>query len=406
MLRGELGLYLIGGVLLASLLLREAQLFVVGLILLLVAGVSLVWQRYCLVGLGYRRSLGQARAMFGEEVSLTLEIVNDKPLPLAWLEVEDTVPGLGLALTPAHAGPSHIPGRRLLGILLSVRWYERVRRHYLMVCHARGMHAFGPATLRTGDVFGLATQEIEIPGEDYLLVYPKIVPLERLGLPARNPFGDLPLRRQWLFEDPMRMVGVRDYRPGDSPRRLHWKATARSPGQALQVKLFEPTTTHRLHILLNISTAGSPNWSWQGYDPAVLEAAITTAASVANWATERGLLVGLAANAKLFRSSAAVRIPPSRDPRQLMHVFEALAKLVPMPTMAAETLVDLEGHDLAYGTTVVMVTAFVNQDLVDQLQRLRRAGHQPAMLLITSVEQPLAPLNGLPAYAIRVEDTQ
>ena len=45
----------------------------------------------------------------------------------------------------------------------------------------------------------------------------------------------------------MRTVGVRDYRPGDSPRRLHWKATARAPGQALQVKLFEPTTTHRRH---------------------------------------------------------------------------------------------------------------------------------------------------------------
>src|SRR5579859_4227042 len=365
MLRGEVFLFLIGTVVVASLLLREAQLFVVGVILLLVAGVSFVWERYCLVGLGYRRSLGQARAMFGEEVSLTLEIVNDKPLPLAWLEIEDTVPGVGLTLAPAHVGPSHIPGRRLLGILLSVRWYERVRRHYRVLCQARGFHAFGPATLRTGDVFGLATQEVEIPGEDYLLVYPKIVDLERLGLPARNPFGDVPLRRQWLFEDPMRTVGVREYRPGDSPRRMHWKATARAPGQALQVKLLEPTTTHRLLILLNVSTS-SRNWWWQGYDPDVLEAAITTAASVANWAAERGLLVGLAANARLFRASAAVRIPPNRDPRQLMNVLEALARLVPMPTMPAEELIDLEGHDLAYGTTVVMVTAVASEEIVDR----------------------------------------
>jgi uncharacterized protein (DUF58 family) len=405
MLRGELGLYLIGGVLVGGLLLREAELFVVGLILGLVAAVSWVWQRYCLVGLGYRRSLGQARAVFGEEVSLTLEIVNDKPLPLAWLEIEDTVPGPGLTLTPAHVGPSHLPGRRLLRILLSVHWYERVRRHYRVTCRARGFHAFGPATMRTGDVFGLATQEIEIPGEDYLLVYPKIVSLARLRLPARNPFGDVPLRRQWLFEDPLRTVGVRDYRPGDSPRRLHWKATARASGQALQVKLFEPTTTQRLHVLLNISTGG-PNWSWQGYDPEVLEALVTTAASVANWATERGFLLGLAANAKLFRSSGTVRIPPSREPRQLMHVLEALARLVPLPTMSAETLVDVEGHNLAYGTTVVMVTAFADEALLGQLGRLRRAGHQPVLLLVTSAEEPLAPLNGLPAFAIRVEDTR
>jgi uncharacterized protein (DUF58 family) len=404
-MKGEVWIWLIGGVLFFSLLLREGQLFVIALILLLVAGTSRIWERYCLVGLGYRRSLGQTRAFFGEQVALTVEIVNEKPLPLAWLEVEDTVPGVGLSLAPTHVGPSHIPGRRLLTMLLSVRWYERVRRHYTVTCAARGYHNFGPAMLRTGDVFGLTTKELEITHEDYLLVYPKIVPFDRLSLPASNPFGDVPLRRQWLFEDPLRTVGIRDYRPGDSPRRLHWKATARAPDQTLQVKLFEPTTTHRLHIVLNISTSGQ-NWSWHGYDPEALEAVITTAASVANWGTEHGYLVGLAANAKLFHSSVAVRLPPSRDPHQLMHILEALARLVPMPTMAAETLVELESRELAYGTTVVMVSAVVTEQLVDQLQRLRRGGHRPALLLISSAEQPLAPIGGLPAYAIRIQDTQ
>ena len=88
MLRGEVGLYVIGGVLVASLLVREAQLLVVGLILALVAAVSWIWQRYCLVGLGYRRSLGQQRAVFGEEVSLTLEIVNDKPAVIPFYDYQ------------------------------------------------------------------------------------------------------------------------------------------------------------------------------------------------------------------------------------------------------------------------------------------------------------------------------
>jgi uncharacterized protein (DUF58 family) len=235
-------------------------------------------------------------------------------------------------------------------------------------------------------------------------VYPKVVSLEQLHLPASSPFGDVPLRRQWLFEDPMRTVGVREYRPGDSPRRLHWKATARAAGQALQVKLFEPTTSHRLHILLNVNTSDQ-NWSWQGYDPQALEAAITTAASVASWATEHGLPVGLSANAKLFHSSAAARIAPSREPRQLRHILETLAQLVPMGSMSVESLVDVERHDMAYGTTVVMVTSVSSDALIQQLLQLRRAGHQPMLLLITDDEEPLAPLEGLPAFAIRVQDT-
>ena len=404
-MRSESWVYVIGGVLIASLLLRQPQLFAIATILLLIAGVSRLWERYCLRGLSYTRSLEQTRAFFGEEVRLSVEIVNDKPLPLAWIEVEDVVPGQGISFAPAHAGPSHIPGRRLLTMLMSVRWYERVRRHYRVRCEARGVHAFGPATLRTGDVFGLAAQEMQVPREDYLLVYPRVVSLDQLQLPATNPFGDVPLRRQWLFEDPLRTVGVREYRPGDSPRRLHWKATARAPDQALQVRVFEPTTSHRLLVVLNISTAGH-NWSWQGYDPEALEAAITTAASVAQWGVERGYLVGLAANARLFHSSVPVRLPPSRDQRQLMYVLEALARLVPMATMAPESLIDVEARELAFGTTVVLVTCAVTTELMRGLQRLRRRGHKPALLLITQHDEAAVPFDGIPAYAIRVRDTQ
>ena len=404
-MKGEAWFWLIGGLLFVSLLIREAQLFVIACILLLVAGVSYVWQRNSLAGLSYRRELGQTRAFFGERVPLTVEVRNDKPLPLAWVEVEDTIPGGELSLEPHHVGPSHMPGRRMLSMLLSVRWYERVRRRYTLTCAARGVHTFGPASLRTGDVFGLGTQELNMPKEDYLLVYPRVVPLDQLKLPASSPFGDVPLKRQWLFEDPMRTVGVREYRPGDSPRRIHWKATARAPGQELQVKLLEPTTNQRVHILLNVNTL-EQNWSWQGYDPHALEAAITTAASVASWATHHGLLVGLAANAKLFHSSLAARIEPSRDPRQLMHIFEALAQLVPMGSMPVESLVELERHELAFGTTVVMVTSVTSQPLIQHLLQLRRSGHQPVLLMITADEEPLAALGGLPAYAIRIEDTR
>jgi hypothetical protein len=89
-----------------------------------------------------------------------------------------------------------------------------------------------------------------------------------------------------------------------------------------------------------------------------------------------------------------------------MHIFEALASLVPMGSMPIEALVELEGHDMAYGTTVVVVSAVCGPALVRQLQQLKRAGHQPVLLLITSDEQPVAALEGLPAFAIRVEDTQ
>ena len=107
-MKSEAWIYLVGGILIASLLLREPLLFIVSLILMLIAGVSRIWQRYCLVGLGYQRRFGQTRAFFGEDVPLTIEIANDKPLPLAWLEIEDAVPGAGHARrTGPHGAVLH-----------------------------------------------------------------------------------------------------------------------------------------------------------------------------------------------------------------------------------------------------------------------------------------------------------
>src|SRR4029079_8691793 len=161
-----------------------------------------------------------------------------------------------------------------------------------------------------------------------------------------------------------------------------------------------------LMVLLNVSTFGE-NWAWQGYDPEVLEAAITVAASVANWGAEQGYQLGLSANAKAYRSRAALRMLPSRDPRQLMHVLEALATLVPMATMGADSLVEREGRELAYGTTVVMVTSTQSADppLLRQLARLRRGGHRPALVLV-GVGGPSDQIDGVPVHHVRVEDTR
>ena len=259
----------------------------------------------------YERHFSQGRAFFGEEIELTVAVSNRKLLPLAWLEVEDDLP-LDLPLVSGQLAVSHKVRRGTLLNLFALRPYERVRRRYRLRCAARGYHAFGPAVVRSGDLFGFARREATLPAEDYLLVYPRVLPLVRLGLPAADPFGDRGLRR-WLFEDPLRTVGVREYVPGDSPRRIHWAATARL-GE-LQVKVYEPTTTYRLVVVLNLNTFGE-FWWWLGFDRQALELAVTVAASVAAWAVEHGYQVGLLANGNAGLADFKVKVPPSREPRQ------------------------------------------------------------------------------------------
>ncbi|MBI2955558.1 MAG: DUF58 domain-containing protein [Chloroflexi bacterium] len=374
---GKAWLSVIALLLLTSVVLRHELLLFLSLALLLAASVSLLWERYCLTAVEYRREFSQKRVFFGEEIVLTVEVVNRKPLPLAWLEVEDEIPQ-GLVPLDARVSSSAKVGRGVLKNLLSLRWYERVRRHYRIRCEARGYHSFGPTRLRSGDIFGFYNKESSTPGEDRLTVYPRVLPISRFGLPSWNPFGDLKLR-QWMFEDPSRPFGVRDFVYGDSPRRIHWKATART--QQLQVKLYEPTASYRLVIFLNLNTYGS-FWWFQGSEPGLLELAISAAASVANWAIEQGHQVGLSANSPEHWSGDVIRIPPSRDPEQMARILESLARVLPFATMSFEALLRLDSHDLPYGSTIVVVTAVLGKDTMAELVTLKATGHRLAVVFV------------------------
>lgn len=384
-------------ILLLSIVWRQGLLFVVSLVLLLALSVAWVWGRYCLDRVEYRRRLSQSRAFFGEEVELAIEIINRKLLPLAWIEIEDEIPS-DLEPVKGRSVPSHKAGRSLLLNLLSLRPYERVRRRYRVRCDTRGLFTFGPTRLCSGDVFGFYSREAEVAQRDQLLVYPRVVPITRLGLPAKDPFGDRKTR-QWIFEDPLRTVGVREYVYGDSPRRIHWKATARS--QKLQVKVYEPTTSYRLMVFLNLNTYGQ-FWWWPGFDSDVLELSISVAASVANWAVEQGYQVGLCANSLLQGASERVKVPAGRDPEQLTQILEALAKTLPFASVPFESLLRAESHELPYGATLVLITAVLSDEILSAVLALRASGHRLALLLIGD-DAPDLREPGITVYRIGAE---
>ena len=65
------------------------QLLLVGLLLALVGVTSHIWAYYCLTAVTYQRRFSRTHLFFGDELELSLEIVNAKPLPLAWLIAVD-----------------------------------------------------------------------------------------------------------------------------------------------------------------------------------------------------------------------------------------------------------------------------------------------------------------------------
>lgn len=389
------------GVLLASVavlvgwILERPAITLLGTAVLSVAFLVWLWSRYALERIEHRRRLGDGRVFAGEEAVLEIEITNRKLLPLAWLRVEDRAPLKVIPREQALA-PSPVPGQGLLVHLLSMRWYERVRWRYTLDCPHRGIFHFGPVRLTSGDVFGLRETSQELALRSPLIVYPQVHPLDRLGLPSKEPFGDF-AADQWIYEDSSRPAGVREYQVGDPMKRIHWKATARTA--RLQSRVFEPTTAPHLSVFLDVATFTR---HWEGIDPTLLERTVVVAASVANFASEAGYGVGLVANCSWPMSDRPVSVPSGRAPSQMRLVLEALAAVSPLPSHSIDRLLSMEAGRTFWGATMVVVTPAVASGLIEEMAALHRRGRR--MCLITLDPDPVeGDLEGITVHSVQEE---
>ncbi|MGQ9584897.1 MAG: DUF58 domain-containing protein [Anaerolineae bacterium] len=372
-------------------LLRQPGLVLIALFLLIVLPVAWLWNRLSLHKVEYRRIFGERRAFVGETITLTLQVDNRKLLPISWLRVTDQIP-VEMDLAEVALPPSYNPLYANLNLLFSLRWFERVSQTYHLTCHRRGFYRLGPATLQSGDLFGLFEERRREAEGDRLIVYPRVKRLDEWGLPSKEFLGETRTPLQ-IFEDPARTLGVRDYHPGDGFRRIHWKATARR--QQLQSRLYEPSTTHKVLVVVNVATFPR---HWQGVDEELLEEVISVAASIATHAAERRCPVGLIANGSWPRSDQPIKVLPGRSPAQLTCVLEALAAVTPFATSTVDELLASESPQLPWGATLVVVTGIVTPELTATLIHLKEVGRR--VVLVSLAQDPPAweELLGIPWY--------
>ena len=359
---------------------RQPAMLALGLVLLLIVGISTAWKNLSLLGVTYERRFNRTRVFPGEPIELTVMVGNDKPLPLTWLQFRDELP---VAIDSEHAISqisTEITGRYWLQNTFSLYGRERTERTFTLRIPKRGFYKLGPVTYESGDIFTLFTIQRDHQYIDRLVIFPQIYPLEELGLPAKEPFGDLKVHRS-LFTDPIKTQGVRDYQPGDRFRDVHWKATA--VRGSIQTKVYDPSTGMTIAVFLNVATFPK---HWMGFDPELLERAISVTGSIANYGVQQGWGVGFYANGSVPNSDQPIRVQPGRSPEQLAHVLEALAAVTEFATGAIERMMMRTSPSLPWASTIVLVTAVVTEEMMVALIRLKEAGRR--VVLISLAEQP------------------
>jgi len=221
--------------------------------------------------LAVSQALSTSEAFAGETVTVHLRLTNRSIFPLPWVRLDETLPRR-LDRRPPRWVASLPPG-------------EAFQTEYRLRLPRRGLYRIGRVGLEVGDWFGLWRRGGYVDVPLWLTVFPR--PLEA-GLPPPPP--RIPEGERIRPTSPFRAwepAGLREYRRGDPPRWIAWRATARR-GE-LVVREFPPVRDRAHLIVLDLRPSAWP----AAHREAWLERAMSLAAAWIARTGERDEPIGL-----------------------------------------------------------------------------------------------------------------
>ena len=373
---------------------------------------SWFWARQNIRNLEILRRVRTPRSQVGKIVEEAFEARNQGRLPKLWVEILDQ---------------SDLPGHNASRVLVALKRKKRRMWKVRTPAVRRGRYHLGPVTLRSGDPLGIFEFTRPIAGYHNLLVYPATYAIPGFQLPPGHaPGGKVArFRTHYLTTN---VASVRDYAPGDSFNRIHWPSTARTG--RLIVKEFELDPTSDVWLLLDLDETWHIARPWQspnlyappGPDardrtkkeppllPATVEYAIAAAASIAQRYLVERRAVGLITYAPQRQI-----LQLERGHRQFTKILETLAVVEPAASASFERVLVAEGHFISRNTTVVAITASVDDAWVKALRDYRRRGISVTAIIVAAStfgdkpsHQPiLAELwaSQIPVYVLRAGDS-
>ncbi len=362
-------IYLAAMLLLLALFFRSEVMSVVAIALVMGVWLSRFWLRRVERGLRVSREVPEMLA-FGEEATVAVVLNNRSLLRIPWLEIRESVPFPLRMATPAP-------------MVVSIGAGAEHRVTYPIRGSRRGWYGLGPARMVLGDVLGLGVVRLQGPVA-HLTVYPLVLPLSALGLPASLAYGPL---RPWgiaqRIEDPSRPAGVRQYVPGDDVRRLDWKSSARR--DTLLVRRADPTIAPETTLALAFGKGDYPQQAAQD----ALERAAIVAASMATALLQRKLPVGLVTNGvDPLSVQQGVKVGFGKGDAHRRVLLGTLGRL--SSGSEGELLALLQTHPLPWGGTVILIIADLTMELLPQIVALRMRGQQVALVLVEGRPSGLA----------------
>jgi uncharacterized protein (DUF58 family) len=352
--RGRLALVLGGATYLGAWAFGSKILYPVALGLPVAVLLAWLWTAFANRPLQLRRTLPAGERLEGEDVEIRVDLASERRLlPARWTLLE-RISKLGRRATTLGADG---------------------RARYVLERLPRGRYTFEDSVVVIEDPLGLERVEQPLTAPAALLVYPRLVELERLFSESGTRSHDgrrLLLRRPSGFD----LHSVREYEHGDSLRKVHWRSTARRA--QLMVKELEDAPRDEVAVVLDADPHAVVG---ESFDVQVRAAGSLLLAHVRRG--RRALLVinGTRQDQQGVRS-------PEGDWRQALDLLAA-AEPEPGPPLAA--LLADDGSAAGRALELAVVTASLPPRLVERLVARALGSGNVSLVLVDAASFAGAP---------------
>ncbi len=303
------------GIALFLALLYNRQSLVIFCLILLLLGVLLrIWSQKSPNQLHFASSVSKDRLFPGEQTTLTLNVHNRKLLPV-FFNLKLSLSGL---VSPENSEVTIAENSGLL-------WHQQLTIRKELTLNRRGIYKTDSPRMITGDFFGFFPVIKKVRGDNRIIVYPRLNRMKPFPVLKRIMFGKPAMAS--LVQDPVYLLGTRDYRDLSPARNIHWKASARY--DKLQEKIFEPTEQEKVLLILEAEGFYEEN------DKEGFEKTVEAVGSLAVALDTNHFAVGLLSNCSTADGRSA-NLAIRRRAGHIPAILELLAGILDRPGEKAE----------------------------------------------------------------------
>lgn len=295
------------------------------------------------INIDIKRKISEDKIFENNKIDVELKITN-RGRRVPFLELKDNIPRQMKIVN----GSNHV--------FLSLKRNQEVIMKYTIQCPVHGHYSLGSTLIRLHDAFGLFHKEKQIEEYSSYSIFPTLEAIEEIPIKHNYPQifqGALTVREIGTGTE---FHSIRSYLPGDSFKKINWKAFGRH--NKLMVNEYEREDVCDVLIILDARSI-----SLRG-EVVPLDRGIRAAAAIANYFLYRKDRVALT-----IYNDTVESLPAESGERQLFSILSALAGVEPKGNLSFKAVADIVIPHFTPRSPVFFISTLENDDTIKETVR-------------------------------------